>query len=97
MALDEDKAWVLWPEYFDVRRSRDQGRKVKKNLAISEPNVEVISKALEKLGIEHKIESEKSYPSNWHGHKGRVLAEKTMKKSELLAKIGQEISKGHRS
>ncbi len=55
MALDEDKAWVLWPEYFDVRRSRDQGRKVKKNLAISEPNVEVISKALEKLGIEHKI------------------------------------------
>jgi signal recognition particle subunit SEC65 len=52
---------------------------------------------LEKLGIEHKVESEKSYPSNWHGHKGRVLAEKTMKKSELLAKIGEEISKGQRS
>ena len=97
MALDEDTAWVLWPEYFDIKRSRDQGRKVNKNLAISEPTVEVISKALEKLGIQHKVETEKSYPSNWHGHNGRVLAEKTMKKSELLAKIGQEISRIHLS
>jgi signal recognition particle subunit SRP19 len=97
MALDEDTVWVLWPEYFDIKRSRDQGRKVNKNLAISEPTVEVISKALEKLGIQHKVETEKSYPSDWHGHKGRVLAEKTMKKSELLAKIGREISKTQRS
>lgn len=97
MALDEDAAWVLWPEYFDIKRTRDQGRKVNKNLAINEPTVEVISKALEELGIEHKVETEKSYPSDWHGHKGRVLAEKTMKKSELLAKIGREISKTQRS
>ena len=31
MALDEDKAWVLWPEYFDISRSRAEGRKVGKD------------------------------------------------------------------
>ncbi|MDD1768898.1 MAG: signal recognition particle subunit SRP19/SEC65 family protein [Methanomassiliicoccales archaeon] len=97
MALDEDTAWVLWPEYFDASRSRDQGRKVKRSLAVKEPSVELITKAVEKLGLEYKVETEKSYPSNWHGHKGRVLVQKTMKKSQLLARIGQEISKAQRS
>jgi len=97
MALDEDTAWVLWPEYFDASRSRDQGRKVKRSLAVKEPTVELITKAVEKLGLEYKVETEKSYPSNWHGHKGRVLVQKTMKKSQLLARIGQEISKAQRS
>jgi signal recognition particle subunit SRP19 len=97
MALDEDTAWVLWPEYFDASRSRDQGRKVKRSLAVKEPSVELITKAVEKLGLEYEVETEKSYPSNWHGHKGRVLVQKTMKKSQLLARIGQEISKAQRS
>jgi signal recognition particle subunit SRP19 len=97
MALDEDTAWVLWPEYFDAKRSRERGRKVKKSLAVGEPTVELIAKALEKLGLEHKVESEKTYPSNWHGHKGRVLVQKTMKKSELLAKVSLELSKVQRS
>ena len=97
MALDEDTAWVLWPEYFDAKRSRDQGRKVKRSLAVSEPTVDLIAKVVEKLGLEYKVESDKSYPSNWYGHKGRVLVQKTMKKSQLLAKVGQEISKVQRS
>lgn len=97
MALDEDTAWVLWPEYFDAKRTRADGRKVRKGMAVSDPSIELISKALQRLGLEHKLEAEKSYPSNWHGHKGRVLVEKTMRKSELLAKVGQEISKIQRS
>lgn len=97
MALDEDTAWVLWPEYFDAKRSRDQGRKVRKNLAVADPTVELITKAVEKLGLEYKVEMERSYPSNWHGHKGRILVQKTMKKSQLLAKVGQELSKIQRS
>jgi len=36
-AFDADKAWVMWPEYFDIRRTREQGRRVKKSLAVVDP------------------------------------------------------------
>ncbi len=97
MALDEDTAWVLWPEYFDRTRPRAQGRKVKKGLAINDPDVDQIAAALRKLGLEHKIEREKAYPANWFLKKGRVLVSKTMPKSQLVQKVGELLSKAQRS
>ena len=52
MTLDEDKAWVLWPEYFDITRTRDGGRKVSRKLSINSPNVELIAKAVKQMGLE---------------------------------------------
>ncbi|HUT27169.1 MAG TPA: signal recognition particle subunit SRP19/SEC65 family protein [Methanomassiliicoccales archaeon] len=97
MALDEDTAWVLWPEYFDRSRPRSQGRKVKKGLAINNPNVDVISSALKQLGQEHKVEREKSYPANWISKGGRVLVQKGLPKSQLLQKVGEALIKAQRS
>ena len=97
MALDEDTAWVLWPEYFDRSRPRSQGRKVKKGLAINNPNVDVISSALKQLGLEHKVEREKSYPANWISKGGRVLVQKGLPKSQLLQKVGEALVKAQRS
>jgi signal recognition particle subunit SRP19 len=50
--VDEEKAWVLWPEYFDINLTRGEGRKVKKTLAIAQPSTELISKACQSLGLE---------------------------------------------
>jgi signal recognition particle subunit SRP19 len=97
MALDEDTAWVLWPEYFDRSRPRSQGRKVKKGLAINDPDVDLISKALNQLGLEHKVEREKKYPANWFSKGGRVLVEKTGPKSNLVQKVGEALVKAQRS
>lgn len=97
MALDEDTAWVLWPEYFDRSRPRSQGRKVSKALAISDPNVDIISKALRQLGLEHKVEREKSYPANWFSKGGRVLVQRSGPKSQLLLRVGEILVKGQRS
>ena len=47
--MDEKKAWVLYPEYFDSARTRASGRKVKKELAVPDPTVEMIEKAVQKL------------------------------------------------
>ena len=97
MALDEDTAWVLWPEYFDRSRPRSQGRKVKKALAVNDPGVDLVVSALRKLGLEHKVEREKSYPANWFSKKGRVLVERTMPKSQLVQKVGEQLGKLQRS
>lgn len=94
MALDEDKAWVLWPEYFDSGRSRAAGRKVSKELAIKDPTLEMIVAALKSLGLEHKIEADKAFPGNWHAHMGRVLVSHSMPKTLLLLKVSQYM-RGH--
>lgn len=95
--MDEEKAWVLWPEYFDINLTRSEGRKVKKSLAIAQPNTELISRACQSLGLEHKVEEDKAYPGQWHHKKGRVLVEKKMPKSQLLLKVGERLVRSQRS
>jgi signal recognition particle subunit SRP19 len=95
--VDEEKAWVLWPEYFDINLTRSEGRKVKKPLAIAQPNTELISRACQSLGLEFKVEEDKAYPGQWHHKKGRVLVEKKMSKSQLLMKVGERLVRYQRS
>lgn len=95
--MDEEKAWVLWPEYFDINLTRAQGRRVKRSLAIAQPTTELISKACQGLGLEHKVEGDKAYPGTWYDRKGRVLVDKKMPKSQLLAKVGEGLVRSQRS
>ena len=97
MALDEDTAWVLWPEYFDRSRPRSQGRKVKKGLAVNDPTVDLLSTAVRQLGLQHKVEREKKYPANWFSSDGRILVEKTISKSALVKKVGELLIRSQRS
>jgi len=95
--MDEKKAWVLWPEYFDAGRTRSSGRKVKKELAVPNPTVEMLEKAVQKLDIEYSVQAEKAYPGAWYDRKGRILVEKTLTKSQLIVKVGETIVRGQRS
>lgn len=97
MPLDEEKAWVLWPEYFDSARTRAEGRKVSRSLAIDQPTLDMVALAVKKLGLEHKVESDKAYPGNWYAHGGRVLVEKKMKKAQLLVKVAELMKRSQRS
>lgn len=97
MAFDADKAWVLWPEYFDISRTRSQGRRVVKALAIQEPSIAMIIKAVEKLGLQYKIEDGKSYPGAWWNKQGLLLVENTMPKSKLLPQVAEQLRSVPRS
>ncbi len=89
--MDEKKAWVLWPEYFDAGRTRASGRKVKKDLAVPNPTLEMLEKAVQKLELEYAVQAEKSYPGAWYDKKGRMLVEKTLTKQQLLVKVGEAL------
>ncbi|MFP4171177.1 MAG: signal recognition particle subunit SRP19/SEC65 family protein [Methanomassiliicoccales archaeon] len=91
MAYDEETAWVIWPEYFDSRRSRSEGRRVNKRLAVENPTLEGISKALDKLGLEYELNEEKAHPANWYHKKGMAMVENSLSKTELLRKIAEKI------
>ena len=97
MAWDEEKAWVLWPEYFDSSRSRLTGRKVAKNLSVPIPSLDQIVSAVKHLGLQYKVEADKSFPGNWIEKRGRVLVERSMPKTKLIKAVGEYLRRTQRS
>ncbi|MCQ2079380.1 MAG: signal recognition particle subunit SRP19/SEC65 family protein [archaeon] len=94
MAYDDDTAIVLWPEYFDSKRTRAEGRKLPVDLCVEKPSLDMIAKGAILLDLEYKIDEEKSYPGNWYSKGGCVRVEKgKMKKTEILTEIGKILVK----
>lgn len=88
--LREKKGFlVIYPEYLDASLSRNEGRKLKKELCIQNPTVDNIVYALKKLKIEYEVENTKHYPADAYRKRGRVLVKKTGSKIETLLKIAK--------
>ncbi|WP_257300861.1 signal recognition particle subunit SRP19 [Haloarchaeobius sp. FL176] len=64
---------VIYPAYFDAELTRSAGRRVPDDLAVEEPEVEEIAKAVQQVGYDAVIEREKSYSREGHRQRGRVL------------------------
>jgi signal recognition particle subunit SRP19 len=64
---------VIYPAYFDAALTRSAGRRVPADLAVEEPEVEEIAKAVQQVGYDAVIESDKSYSREGHRQRGRVL------------------------
>ena len=94
MAYDDDNAIVLWTEYFDISRSRAEGRRLPKSLCVDKPDLDIIAKGAMILDLEYKIIEDSAYPSNSNEKNGCVRVEKgKMKKTTLLSKIGETLVK----
>lgn len=61
----------LYPVYFDVSRSRREGRMVGKELAVENPLAREIVNACGRLGLETLFEPTKIHPKDW-SNPGRV-------------------------
>ncbi|WP_342765997.1 signal recognition particle subunit SRP19/SEC65 family protein [Methanobacterium alcaliphilum] len=83
----------MWPVYIDSKRSRNEGRKIPKDDAVSAPSLSEISRAARKLNFSPETESSKSYPGLWYESSGRVIVERNeISKKELLLKISNMIN-----
>lgn len=91
MAVDPEKAVVLWPSYFDLRVSREEGRRVAKRDASEAPTASMLFEAVKSLGLDCILELDKSYPRFWHRREGRVLVEPKLDKKELVAKVAAKL------
>jgi signal recognition particle subunit SRP19 len=65
---------VLWPAQFDAALTRSEGRRVPMDLAVEEPTVDEIAKAVQQVGYDAVIERDKQYPREWEP-RGRVLVQ----------------------
>ena len=61
----------IYPVYFDKNRSRAEGRRVGKKLAVENPLARDIVDAVQVLGLETLFEPDKQHPKDW-ANPGRV-------------------------
>jgi len=87
--LRKTRSFVLYPEYFDKKLSRKDGRKVPKIKAVEECNLSKIVYACKYLELNYKIEKDKRYSKNWWKSEGRVVVnpEGIANKTELIRRI----------
>ena len=85
---------IYWPQYFDAKRSRGDGRRVPKKLAIDKVTTKMILNAAKHLGYEAHVEGTYKYPKTWWDDPGRVVIDtKGKKKSRVLIELAKEMRK----
>ena len=79
---------VIWPAFLDADCSRSEGRRVSQELAVSEPTVDEIAKAVQQVGYDAVIERDKTYPREYEA-RGRVLVKGAddASKTDLLGAV----------
>jgi len=87
----EDRPIVLYPAYFDLGRTRDQGRRVAKRWAVDSPTADEIAAAAKALGLQPQLEAGKSFPSTPWRKEGRVLVRADYFKTSIVQKVAQRL------
>ena len=88
----QDKA-IVWPAYFDVNRTRKDGRRVPKNLAVHVPKVEELEVAARRLGLQSEVVVGVGYPKVPWQKSGSLLVEKKASKEKILRGLGRQLVK----
>jgi signal recognition particle subunit SRP19 len=88
----QDKV-IIWPAYFDQSRTRKEGRRVAKSLAVQHPKIDEVTVAVERLGLKHEVAAEAGYPKMPWVKAGMVLVEKKGSKEQVIKRIAGQLSK----
>lgn len=84
---------IIWPAYFDSTKTRTDGRRVPKSLAVPSPKSSEIKEAAEKLGLEAELASESCYSKTPWLKSGVVLVNKRQPKEQTIKKIARQLLK----
>lgn len=82
---------IIWPAYFDQAKTRKNGRRVAKNLAVHSPKILEIREAAQKLGLEFEVVMDKSYPKMPWAKTGMLLVEKKGSKEQVINRIAKQL------
>ena len=85
---------IFWPQYFEGKRTRKEGRKLPKNLALEKVSSIDIAKVARRLGYQVENDTISHYPRSWWDPPGRVLIDtKGKTKSRVIKEIAKELRK----
>jgi signal recognition particle subunit SRP19 len=87
-----DKA-IIWPIYFDSSRTRKEGRRVPKNIAVQSPKIAEVKEAADKLGLNNELKPEARFPKTHWAKSGMLLVEKNEAKEKIIQKLAKQLVK----
>ena len=87
-----DKA-IIWPIYFDSNKTRKDGRRVPKALAVQSPKILEIKEAADKLGLQNEVNLEAHFPKMHWSKTGMLLIEKQEPKEKIIQKLAKQLMK----
>jgi signal recognition particle subunit SRP19 len=82
---------IIWPAYFDQAKTRKNGRRVPKNLAVHSPKILELQEAAQKLGLEFEVVMDKGYPKTSWAKTGMLLVEKKGSKEQVINQIAKQL------
>ena len=88
----QDKV-IIWPAYFDQAKTRKEGRRVQKSLAVQSPKILEIREAAQKLGLDFEVVTDKGYPNRPWVNVGMLLVEKRGSKEQIINRIAKQLLK----
>ena len=88
----DDQA-IIWPVYFDVNKTRKEGRRIPKSQAVLMPKIAEVKEAAERLGLESEINLEAHYPKAPWMKSGMLLVEKKESKEAIIKKLAKHLVK----
>jgi signal recognition particle subunit SRP19 len=86
----QDK-FIVWPMYFESTRTRTEGRRVPKNLAVPSPKISEVKDAADKLGLNYELVADAAFPKMPWLKSGMILVEKRRPKEEVMKEIAKEL------
>jgi len=89
----KDGLTVIWPAYFDIDRSRAEGRAVPKVLAVESPTAEEIYEVCTGLKKSPVLEDKKRMPGAAWARPGRVLIKNEGPKLKALKEIAASLQR----
>jgi len=83
--------FILWLVYFDSTKTRTEGRRVPKGLAIPSPKLEEIRKAVERIGLKPEVVADTQHPSSPWKKTGLITVPKKDSKNKIVRKVAEEL------
>jgi len=84
---------IIWPTYFDSTKTREEGRRISKSLAVASPKVLEVKKAVESLGLDHELVLDVSYPKIPWLKTGLISMAKKQPKNHTVKSIAEQLLK----
>ena len=84
---------IIWPAYFDSTKTRNDGRRVPKNLAVPSPRIAELKDAAEKLGLPHELVVDVGYPKTPWLKTGMILVKRKGSKGQMVLLVAKQLLK----
>jgi len=82
---------VLWPAYFDSTKTRLEGRRIPKGLAVTSPRLDELQKAAERCGMQPEVVSDVKHPHAPWQKAGFLFVPKSTSKTHIIRKVAKEL------